>query len=807
MTFLGRFGCGPKPVRFFGGVLSPYIGGMTTSEATGELFPEVERPAGVVIINERCTLRTREGFRLVIVGGIVLAQYARDDRLAEAYAMVSLVEQGWADQNDVARAFECSARTVRRHQTRCAEGGLAALGRASGFPKGRPRVALSATRQLNRLKANGWSNRRIAECLGICEKAVRKRLHRLGWREVRSVEALLPFEDPQSPQATPVVSQGASADPNLSAFSSFPQENQVSDPSAPADPKLSAFCDPEEPFSLDSDPADRCVDRLLAHLGWLDDAAPLFQSGTRVPGAGVLVALPALLSSGVLSCAREAFGSIGPAFYGLRSTLLSLLFMALLRIQRPEGLKEHPPEDLGRILGLDRAPEVKTLRRKLVQLAARERAVPFGRALAQRRAAARGKALGFLYIDGHVRVYHGQHEIPKTHVARMRLSMPATTDYWVNDAEGDPLFVVTAEANAGLVKMLPPLLAEIRALVGERRLTIVFDRGGWSPKLFSNILAAGFDVLTYRKGRVRRVAKRCFREHAGEIDGQPVRYLLADHGVRLLNGRLRLRQVTRLSADGHQTPIVTSRRDLPALELAYRMFERWRQENFFKYLREEYALDALLDYAVEPDNPARDVPNPEWQAQDARLRAARVLLETLKATYGAAAFDNTETRRRTMRGFKIAHAPLARKLRDAQKRCDQLEKKRTALPRRVPVEKARHGEVVRLAAERKHLSSLLKMVAYQAESDLVRLIQPHYRRAEDEGRTLVQSILASAADLEVSDTELRVLVAPLSSAHRTRALAVLCAELNATPIAFPGTTLRLRFGVAQPNTRPKADKS
>jgi hypothetical protein len=106
--------------------------------------------------------------------------------------------------------------------------------------------------------------------------------------------------------------------------------------------------------------------------------------------------------------------------------------------------------------------------------------------------------LGFLYVDGHVRVYHGQHPLPKAHVARMRLSMPASTDYWVNDRGGDLLFVVTAEANAGLVKMLPGILAQIRALVGPRRVTVVFDRGGYSPNLFAQILAAGFDLLTYR---------------------------------------------------------------------------------------------------------------------------------------------------------------------------------------------------------------------------------------------------------------------------------------------------------------------
>jgi hypothetical protein len=69
-----------------------------------------------LVINERCLVRTQDGHRVVIVSGVVLAHYGLSDRMAEAQAMVSLVEQGWADQNDVARAFGYSARKVRRDQ-------------------------------------------------------------------------------------------------------------------------------------------------------------------------------------------------------------------------------------------------------------------------------------------------------------------------------------------------------------------------------------------------------------------------------------------------------------------------------------------------------------------------------------------------------------------------------------------------------------------------------------------------------------------------------------------------------------------
>lgn len=760
---------------------------MATTPAP-DLFPAVRNPDDTRVLNNRCLIRTQEGYRVVMVSGIVLAHYAVSDHQAEAYAMVSLVEQGWADQREVARAFRRSARTVRRHQRRFEDGGLAALGRTDGYPPGRPRLPAARQQLVHQLKAAGHSHCAIARRLGVSEKAVRKLLRRLGWNDAAATAVQLPL---------PVA---ASSDPNLSASAVPAPVQRPANAVAGSDPNLSAFSSagpPRSSPSRDTDPADRRGDRLLAYLGLLEDAPPLFGSGPNVPRAGVLLAVPPLVQSGVFDCAQKIYGSLGPAFYGLRTSLLTLLLMALWRIKRPEGLKEHSPAALGRVLGLDRVPEVKTLRRKLARLAAGQRAAQFGRALAEQRVAARGAALGFLYVDGHVRVYHGQHRLPKTHVARMRLSLPATSDYWVNDATGEPLFVVTAEANAGLVKMLPGLLAQVRALVGRRRTTVVFDRGGYSPKLFLQILAAGFDLLTYRKGRFRPIPRKRFEPRRTRQDGRTIAYVLADQEVRLLKGKLRLRQVTRLAEDGHQTPILTSRRDLPAAQVAYRMFGRWRQEHFFKYLREEYALDALAEYAVVPDDPARDVPNPVWAALEAQLRQAQAHLDRLQAEYGLAALTNLERQRPTMRGFKIAHGPLGKKIRRALSRVADLEAQRAKVPRRVPVQSVVADPVVKLAPERKHLTNLIKMVAYQAETELVRAVAPHYRRVADEGRTLIQSALASAADLEVTDAELRVTLAPLSSPHRTRAIAALCDALNQSKTVFPGSRLRLRYAVRE----------
>jgi hypothetical protein len=505
-------------------------------------------------------------------------------------------------------------RSVRRHQRRYAQGGMAALGREEGWRRGRRRISGRRLRSIETLKSQGMSNRAIAHRLGVSEKAIRK----LVGASRPAEDAQLAFAAMTRPPATPVPSAKSTGDADSTTLI-------AQDRTGGGDPITALGNDSEPvPMSLDRDASDRTFDRQLAYLGLLDDAAPLFRDGSAVPAVGVLLALACLVESGLLRISRKLYGEIGPAFYGLRTTLLTLLLMALLRIKRPEHLKERDPAAFGRLLGLDRAPEVKTLRRRLTRLAAHHRAEQLGAELARLRVDQRGHLMGFLYVDGHVRAYHGQRPIAsKAYVARRHLAMPASTDYWINDRSGDPLFVITGEVNAALTKAFPRLLREVRDVIGERRVTIVFDRGGWSPKLFNTIIKDGFDVLTYRVGRCRRIHERRFIRRRAEFDGCWVDYLLHDQPVRFLKGKLRLRQVTRLCDNGHQTQVITSRWDLRDVEVAYRMFERWRQENFFKYMREEFLLDALIDYQIEPEDPTRTIPNPERRALDKEIQAAR----------------------------------------------------------------------------------------------------------------------------------------------------------------------------------------
>jgi transposase len=771
-----------------------------------ELPLAVPVSSGPLSINARCALRAEGEHRVVVVAGLPVHHYSVHDAVAEAYAMVLLVDAGYATQREVAAVFGCSERTLRRHQERYHDGGMAALATRSGWRPGRRRVPTKRLRIIEGLKAEGMSNREIARRMGVTENAIRQAV---GPSEQRAQQQLVLFDTLKNTAGTasPMSMVRVAAEPLEHALPSPTGEaslfvSPAEQASPPASPSQAVSPEPV-PMSLDRDPTNRVWDRLLACLGLLDDAAPVFGNTQAVPGAAVLCALPVLVASGVFRIAHKVYGEIGSAFYGLRTTLLTLLLMALWRIKRPEALKEYDPQTLGRVLGLDRAPEIKTVRRKLTRLASYHKAEQLGAELARLRVEERGQLLGFLYVDGHVRVYHGQRSLPKAHVARLRLSLPATTDYWVNDQAGDPLLVVTAAANAGLVKMLPEVLSEVRKLVGDRRVTVVFDRGGWSPKLFQKLLAANFDLLTYRKGKSRRIAAHRFVLRRAHIDGRTLAYRLHDQAVRFLNGKLRLRQVTRLSDNGHQTQVITSRWDLADVEVAYRMFERWRQENFFKYLREEFLLDALADYQVEPDDPTRTVPNPERRALEQDIRSARAEVAKLEQAYGAAAVDNPEGRRPTMRGFKIAHGRIGQQLRAARERLRELLTRRRGLAPRVQIGDLSEGAVVKLATERKHLTNLIKMVAYQTESDLLAFLRPHYARSDDEGRTLLHELFQAAADLEVTDTELRVTICPLSSPHRTFAVQALCEMLTETATVFPGSHLTMRFAIRpRPQTGP-----
>ncbi|MGH7360641.1 MAG: putative transposase, partial [Candidatus Methylomirabilales bacterium] len=542
-------------------------------------------------------------------------------------------------------------------------------------------------------------------------------------------------------------------------------------------------------------PEPREEERQAARRGELFGAVPVVTEGASLPLAGAWLILPALAATGLVEVAGGVYGKVRASFYGLRSLILAVVFAALVGEARAEGLTRVDPGDLGRLLGLDRAPEVKTLRRRMDELAGEGKADELLRGLAAHHAAGHPDAVGVLYVDGHVRAYHGGADVPKAHVARIRLSMPAEVDTWVADRNGDGLLVFSAPPGASLVGELRKVAAWARELLGpDRRPTIAFDRGGWSPKLFAELVASGFGILTYRKGPVTLEPRPAFRRYTFTDEaGRAHEYWLADRQVRITytdgnrKRRFAARQITRLDPQtSHQTQILTTRDDPDPAALAHAMFSRWRQENFFRYMRAHYALDALDAYATGPDDPARLVPNPARRAADHDLRQARSKLTQAEAAEGKTAINGG---RSTTSQAEVAAAYTA-----AAAHITELETAARAIPAKVPLGTL-HPDAARLDPERKRIHDAIRMATYNAETALARLLAPHYARADDEARTLLREAFHAPADLQILGHELHIRINPLSAPRRSRAIAHLCDDLTATKTTYPGTNLTLVYSI------------
>ena len=65
--------------------------------------------------------------------------------------------------------------------------------------------------------------------------------------------------------------------------------------------------------------------------------------------------------------------------------------------------------------------------------------------------------------------------------------------------------------------------------------------------------------------------------------------------------------------------------------MCWRLTSRWREENYFRYARTRFAVDALDYYAAAPDDPDRMVPKPARKTTAARIKAAEATVTAAEA--------------------------------------------------------------------------------------------------------------------------------------------------------------------------------
>ena len=710
-----------------------------------------------------------DGGGLVSVHGLATFAWDGGDEAGRRLAAVQLVRLRAASQVQAAAAFGVDPVTVWRWDQALAAGGVAGLLPARRGPKGASKLTAELAARIRELDAAGATLSQIAAATGVSTFSVRNALGRV-------------------PGGRPA--DGTAED---SAGRDAGDGDQRPGGAVPVLP----------------DPVPRDGERVLARWGLLGEGAvPVFTPGARYPLAGLLLALPALEDTGLLEAAREVYGRLKDGFYGLAATLLTLVFLALAGEPRAEGATRVPPAALGRVLGLDRAPEVKTIRRKLGELAGAGKAADLIMALARHHAAARPDTLGFLHVDGHARVCYGTRDVQKTHVARLKFPAPATMETWVTGQDGDPVFMVVAEPSDSLAGELRRLLPQLRGIVGQgRRVTVCFDRGGWSPALFADITEAGSGLLTWRKGPAPDLPAEEFttitcaddrgREHRYDLAGTTVTLAISE-GPRK-GQTVTLRQVTRrVPARGggtRQIHALTSRTDLAAGEVCWRLTSRWREENYFRYARTHFALDALDSHAATPDDPGRLVPNPAKKTAAARIRQAEAAARAAETARDAALLQlrSPAPGQAAYLTNQVINA-LAAPVEAAWQELGQADQAAAATPARVPLGTLA-PDMARLDAETKQITHAIRMAACNTETALARALAGHYARAGDEAYALIREALTVSGDICPGSSELLIRLDPLTAPRRTQALAALCDQLTAAGARYPGTSLVLRYEV------------
>jgi Transposase protein len=711
-------------------------------------------------------------------------QHAENDYRSFRMFTAQLICQGACRQVDIVQTFGVSKNCVIRSVNTYRAGGVNAFF-APRATRGASVMTPEVIAEAQQLLGAGESRTEVAERLGIKLDTLRKAIQ-LG---------RLTVPCPVKP-GEPATEKGP-----------IPEAPTASDKSTRA---------VEDATAEMGTACTRPDERVLAAFGFLNGATTRFETCRDVSFGGVLCALPALEANGLFRHIDDCLARLR-GYYSTLHVIILLAHMALCRIKTVEQLQYEPPGELGKLLGLDRVPEVRCLRHKLAALSLDDGPEKWAGLLSRDWLKAAPELAGALYVDGHVRLYHGsQTALPKRYVSRQRLCLRGTTDYWVNDILGQPFFAVERPIDQGLLEVLqseivPRLLkevpnqpteAELKADRYRARFVILFDREGYSPAFFKEMWQTHrIACITYHKYPKDDWPATEFAEVETTLpNGERVSLKLAERGTWVGDRKsgLWVRETRKLTTSGHQVSLISSAFGESSREDCVRLFSRWSQENFFRYMMQHFAIDLLNEYGTEeiPET-KRPVVNPKRRELDRRKssiksklthRHARFAALTLRPELDDAARVKWEKRK----------AELVEEIEQFEEELADISVKLKATPSHLAWDKLPETEKFeRLAPSRKQLVDTVKMIAYRAETALASIVREKLARTDD-ARSLLRDLFRSEADL-VPDLEqevLRVDVHPMSNPRSNRAIAHLLEHLNAAEFLYPGTNLRLVYSIA-----------
>lgn len=548
----------------------------------------------------------------------------------------------------------------------------------------------------------------------------------------------------------------------------------------------------------------RSDDRIEAWKGCISEATTELGNHQSVINAGVLLSIPALYGQGLEKVLRT-FEPLSKGFYGLTHIILLMCFMSLSRIKSAEGLKQYSPGELGKLLGLDRIPEVGRFRMKVAEIVEQGKCDLLQDALYDQWETQMDEE-NLYYIDGHVRIYTGDKaKLPKKYVSRQKLCLPATVEFWVNTQTGLPLLCIIGELTEGLKQSIEQFITykisktkdeELKELKENKKVwfTLVFDREAYEPAWFKKLWDDHrIAIITYRKGVKDLWNENVFQSHEILISNNKSTMQLCEQGSIIQD--IWFREVRKLNTKGHQTSILTTHPSIEMTTIAKNMLSRWTQENYFKYVIDNFDIDYMVQYGTEQVEGTHKVVNPQYRAIDNEMKSIRQKLNREQANLYQLTenltIDNIEDS--ILKGKIESKIKIEKQYKD---KLSELAAKRKSTPYKITLdqmpEQIRHNK---LKTESKKLKNIIVMLCYRAESAIKSMIAPYYKNTETDGRKLLVEIFTTDADLTV-DNEAKTLTVTLhtmSSPRYNEATTKLCQQLTDMHVIYPGTNMKIIY--------------
>lgn len=516
---------------------------------------------------------------------------------------------------------------------------------------------------------------------------------------------------------------------------------------------------------------------------------------------------------GILKKAESVEDKESKKTFGLKQIIITLLFFVLCGITNLEKSKSLRRKEFGVLIGENTAPCCKTLRTGLNMLTV-EGFPEYIMGELPRQYVKQGYVkLGIFYVDGHFIPYYGKKELHKGYCTQRRIAMTGHYQNWVNDVKGRPVFFYVNNSFVKFTDAIRNSIADAKKLMAEagisERLIVVFDRGAFDGKFFTELDSMKIGFITWLKGKhpVMNETDLNIKLSYKNRKGEDVEYMACKDKISIKNYRNSVEAITVYDRKTKKQSTfinnleyvgITDKSDSYKIEL---LDGRWAQENFFKEAKVKADIDHQTGYQFEEGDDGEDmeyeVANPEYVTLHEELQSLGRKLEiSEKAMTGMMAQYQKQKHKKALEDYlsQKGNSRIIDNNREIKKNIEAKQPIISTIPARVPYNTIQENRKDILKTVRSAILLSIRASGYNIMKRFEDLAAECFKDHRELGK-FVLSLLDTSAEIKTAGNSVFVKLRPLETPVYQRAAEKLIEKINEKhPVTMDGTNRRIEFG-------------